>query len=85
MNMTQTKAKDDLDSLIELTVKANAETAHIVLGAFPEHPNVTTVQSIYNGVRPSHEVLSDLYKWAETFDPMVVRKIDELSTIPERG
>lgn len=36
--MTQTKAKDDLDSLIELTVKANAET----------------------------------------FDPMVVRKIDEL-------
>lgn len=56
----------------------NAETAHITFKELDHDPNVTAVMSVYNGVKPSHVVLEQLYEWAETFNPIVVRKIDEL-------
>lgn len=76
--MTKTKTEYDFKNMIEWTVQANAETSHVISRDLPEYPNVTSVRSVYNGVRPSHEVLEELYKWAETFNPMVTKKIDEL-------
>ena len=76
--MTKTQTKYDFKDMVEWTVQANAETSHVISRDLPEYPNVTSVRSVYNGVRPSHEVLEELYKWAETFNPMVTKKIDEL-------
>ena len=76
--MPENKTPNKLEGLIETTIKMNAETAHIVAGDFEQYPKVTTVTSVYNGVKPSHVVLEELYEWAKEFDPIIVKKIDEL-------
>jgi len=83
--MENPKVKSELHGLIETALAVNAETAHIVREQHEEHPSVTTVVSVYNGVKPSHVVLDELYKWAEEFNPIVVRKIDELMAATSRG
>ncbi|TCI25273.1 hypothetical protein EVJ32_10760 [Exiguobacterium sp. SH5S4] len=77
--MPENKIRNELDGLVETTIKMNAETAHVISSGYKQHPEVTTVTSVYNGVKPSHVVLEELYEWAKEFNPIVVKKIDELT------
>lgn len=43
----------------------NASRGHFQIESVKENPNLTIVISVYDGIKPSHQVLDELWNWAE--------------------
>lgn len=74
--------KEIIDVLYDQVINTNAGEGHVQFKGIKNDPQAIAVVSVYHGQRPSHEVLDDLYEWAEKRkDKALLDKIEELSML----
>lgn len=72
--------KNLIDVLYEQVMQTGAGEGHVQFASIKGDPKATAVVSVYHEQRPSHEVLDELYLWAESKgDKNLLEKIHELS------
>lgn len=81
----QEKSPGDIASLISNMKKQSkllgAAEVHVVSGQLDGEEHSTAVISVYDGVKPSHIILDELYEWAEENNKEVAEKIEQLSEL----
>lgn len=65
-------------SLAKQVQEMGAGSGHAVMNNIKHTKDLTAVISIYDGEKPSHMVLDELYEWAEENNKEVSDKIKEL-------
>lgn len=65
-------------NLADQIKKLNAADGHMTLNNIRHTKGVTAVISVYDGIKPSHKVLEELYEWAEKNDPDLKERIEKL-------
>ncbi|GAK41928.1 hypothetical protein TCA2_4420 [Paenibacillus sp. TCA20] len=64
--------------LVEQMKALNADNAHTQLQNIEQTQGLTVVISIYDNLKPAHEVLDELYEWAEENNEEVKELIEQL-------
>lgn len=76
--------KKTIKALYDQLIVANAGEVHIQFRGVENDNQAIAVVSVYHGQRPAHDVLDDLYLWAEERgDDVLLAKIDELSALAD--
>ncbi len=57
--------KKTIFGLVDQAKKLGAEDVHFTANNIQHTKDLTSVVSVYNGIKPAHMVLSELYEWAE--------------------
>ena len=68
-----------IQSLANDLQKLNASEGHAMMHNINRTQGLTAVVSVYDQVKPSHMVLDELYEWAETHSPELMKKIGEIA------
>lgn len=73
-------AKDTVESLYEQMKELEASEIHFQIESIFGNKQATAVISVYDGVKPAHKVLEELYYWAqENQNQELLDKIEEIS------
>lgn len=80
--ITEIKLTDEnkiINNLIETAIEMNADESHLAIHNAKKTNHLTAVVSVYNGIKPAHMVLNELYDWAKENNPDVKDRIDQLT------
>lgn len=73
--------KKMLENLYKQTKDMNAGCSHFAIEGVFGDKTATAVLSVYDGQKPAHQVLDELYNWAEeTGNREVMNKIETLES-----
>lgn len=66
--------------LVDQVKKLNADDGHFTANNIQHTKGLTSVISVYDGIKPAHMVLSELYEWAEVNNEEVKNLIEKIES-----